>query len=55
MSRYDLARDAVTHAVGWSSEAGDIGQDLLRTRDRLRAAAYRDGNDSDEITGWRWS
>jgi xylulose-5-phosphate/fructose-6-phosphate phosphoketolase len=55
MSRYDLARDAVTHAVGWSSEAGDIGQDLLRTRDRLRAAAYRDGHDSDEITGWRWS
>jgi phosphoketolase len=55
MSRYDLARDAVTHAVGWSSEAGDIGQDLLRTRHRLRAAAYRDGTDPDEISGWRWS
>ncbi|MEU4672627.1 phosphoketolase family protein [Amycolatopsis sp. NPDC023774] len=55
MTRHDLAADALGRARGWSSAAGSIVRDLLRKRDELVAAAYRDGADPAEITGWRWS
>ncbi|WP_199430932.1 phosphoketolase family protein [Qaidamihabitans albus] len=55
MSRYDLAASAISHAAGWSSEAGEVAGKLRRTRDDLRQRAYRDGRDPAEFTDWRWS
>jgi xylulose-5-phosphate/fructose-6-phosphate phosphoketolase len=54
MTRHDLAADAVTRARGWSSAGGDLARDLRRDRDGLLAKSYRDGEDPDEITQWRW-
>ncbi|WP_406634293.1 phosphoketolase family protein [Amycolatopsis sp. WGS_07] len=54
MTRHDLAADAVRRARGWSSQGGDLARDFQRRRDELLAAAYRDGEDPAEITGWRW-
>ncbi|PKV96354.1 xylulose-5-phosphate/fructose-6-phosphate phosphoketolase [Amycolatopsis echigonensis] len=54
MTRHDLAADAVRRARGWSSLGGDLARDFQRHRDELLAAAYRDGEDPAEITGWRW-
>lgn len=54
MTRHDLAADAVRRARGWSSLGGELARDFQRHRDELLAAAYRDGEDSAEITGWRW-
>ncbi|SDY43637.1 xylulose-5-phosphate/fructose-6-phosphate phosphoketolase [Amycolatopsis xylanica] len=48
MSRYDLAADALTRT-------GGDPRDLLRERDALLAKAYRDGEDPEEFTGWRWT
>lgn len=55
MSRHDLAAEALRRASGWSSAGGDLAESLLADRDRLRAAAHRDGTDPAEITEWRWS
>ncbi|WP_409179581.1 phosphoketolase family protein [Amycolatopsis sp. VS8301801F10] len=54
MTRHDLAADAVRRARGWSSLGGDLARDFQRERDELLAAAYRDGKDPAEVTGWRW-
>jgi xylulose-5-phosphate/fructose-6-phosphate phosphoketolase len=45
----------VRRARGWASAGGELAADLLRTRDELLARARRDGEDPEEITGWRWS
>jgi xylulose-5-phosphate/fructose-6-phosphate phosphoketolase len=54
MTRHDLAADAVRRAKGWASASGDLARDLIRQRDALVAEAYRNGEDSAEITEWRW-
>ncbi|HEX6341995.1 phosphoketolase family protein [Umezawaea sp.] len=50
MSRHDLAADALRRAGH-----DDVAARVLVERDELRASAYRDGVDPEEITGWRWS
>ncbi|MQA09791.1 MAG: phosphoketolase [Pseudonocardiaceae bacterium] len=55
MSRYDLAAAAVSRARGWSSLGGGVAEELARTRDRLLARAYRDGEDPPEFTEWQWA
>jgi phosphoketolase len=55
MSRHDLAAHAVSLAERWSSQGGDIADDLLRDRDELVAHAYRTGADEDAFTEWRWT
>ncbi|SMC94785.1 xylulose-5-phosphate/fructose-6-phosphate phosphoketolase [Lentzea albidocapillata] len=50
MSRYDLAADAARRA-GRPELAGR----LISERDEMRAAAHEQGEDPEEITGWRWS
>ncbi len=55
MSRFDLAADAVGRTPGWSSRGGGIVQELLEKREELKAYAYREGEDSPEITEWEWS
>lgn len=54
MTRHDLAADAVRRARGWASAGGDLARELVRERDALLARSYRDGQDPEEITGWRW-
>jgi xylulose-5-phosphate/fructose-6-phosphate phosphoketolase len=55
MSRHDLAAHAVSLAEGWSSQGGDIADDLLRERDEWVTLAYRTGADTDAFTGWTWT
>ena len=55
MSRHDLAAHAVSLAQSWSSQGGDIADDLLRERDGWVAHAYRTGADIDAFTGWTWT
>ncbi|MBB4684032.1 phosphoketolase family protein [Amycolatopsis jiangsuensis] len=54
MSRHDLAADAVRRARGWASEGGDIARALVAERDEVLEQSYRDGQDPEGITGWRW-
>ncbi|MFJ7213525.1 phosphoketolase family protein [Amycolatopsis sp. NPDC098790] len=54
MTRHDLAADAVTRARGWASAGGDLARELVKRRDALLVQSYRDGEDPEEITGWRW-
>lgn len=49
MSRYDLAADAARR-----TGRDAVADELLTTRDSLRAKARHDGMDPPEITGWRW-
>ena len=42
-------------AAGWSSQGGDISDDLLRERAAWKAHAYRTGAGIDAFTGWRWT
>ncbi|GAA3988042.1 phosphoketolase family protein [Allokutzneria multivorans] len=51
MSRYDLAADAVRRTRGDDG----VAQELLSRRDALKEYAYREGEDSPEITEWEWS
>jgi xylulose-5-phosphate/fructose-6-phosphate phosphoketolase len=54
MTRHDLAADAVTRARGWASAGGDLARELVKRRDALLVQSYQDGQDPEEITGWRW-
>jgi xylulose-5-phosphate/fructose-6-phosphate phosphoketolase len=51
MSRHDLAVDALRRA----GRNPEVAERLERERDDLRAHAYREGQDSPEITDWRWT
>jgi xylulose-5-phosphate/fructose-6-phosphate phosphoketolase len=55
MTRHDLAADAVTRAPGWASSSGELAEEFSRQRDAILENARRDGEDPEEITGWRWS
>ncbi|MEV6647958.1 phosphoketolase family protein [Amycolatopsis sp. NPDC051371] len=54
MTRHDLAADALTPARGWASAGGDLARELTQRRDALLVRSYQDGQDPEEITGWRW-
>jgi xylulose-5-phosphate/fructose-6-phosphate phosphoketolase len=54
MTRHDLAADAVSRARGWASAGGDLARELVKRRDVLLVQSYQDGQDPEEITGWRW-
>jgi xylulose-5-phosphate/fructose-6-phosphate phosphoketolase len=55
MTRHDLAADVVTRAPGWASSSGELAEEFARQRDAILEKAHRDGEDPEEITGWRWS
>ncbi|MCP2261840.1 xylulose-5-phosphate/fructose-6-phosphate phosphoketolase [Streptoalloteichus tenebrarius] len=55
MTRHDLAAAAVSRARGWASRGGAVAEALREERDDILRRAHRDGEDPEEITGWRWT
>jgi xylulose-5-phosphate/fructose-6-phosphate phosphoketolase len=51
MTRHDLAADALRRVLGPGEPRAARLED---ERDDLVAQAHRDGEDAEQITGWRW-
>ena len=54
LDRYRIAMDVIRRVPGLEQRHGGLVEHLSDERARLRAYAYEHGEDSPDVTGWRF-
>ncbi|CAN5322526.1 phosphoketolase family protein [soil metagenome] len=54
LDRYRIAMDVIRHVPGLEQRYASLVEHFSDERDRMRAYAYEQGEDSPDVTGWEW-